>query len=813
MNFQGRFHQRKRAGRRSAFRVEALEKRALLAASAESFNLPPLQHLIVLAREGHNTANATINVVLTALESQLTAGPLADLKSGAANGNEFVTEVQNMVSSYDTAINAALLPEFPNVDTLLVLQGQRIVADESSLNQQNSVALLSDSDFPSQADAAINALTGGPLFSLHTPLTGYATATQSFEATLHNIADGLSVSAPLTPSDASLTMLAATVAYQANIHAALQVTHPHVSNIVDMAVSDLISTANAIATETSSAAQAAINSAITAFDAAILDSTGIFGPAGLIATSLETGRGFPPHLQDHRESSTLADVSGTGSSGGTATLTATLTSSSGNAIAGVPVSFTLDGAFAGVATTDSSGVATLSDVPTTAPVGTDTDGVAAFFAGNINAKSSTGIGSLTVSNATPTISTTATPASAVVGTSITDKATVSGGDNPTGTVTFNLYNNSSATGTALFTDTETLTSGTATSKGFTTTAAGTDYWVVKYSGDTNNTSVTSGNASEPVSITQASPTIATTATPTSGTVGTSITDKATVSGGHNPSGTVTFNLYNNSSGTGTALFTDTETLASRAATSKGFTTTAIGTVYWVAKYNGDNNNTSVSSGNASEPVSITQATPTIATTATPTSAVVGTSIADKVTVSGGGNPTGTATFNLYDNSSATGTPLFTDTETLASGAATSKGFTTTATGTVYWVVKYSGDTNNTSVTSGNASEPVSITQASPTIATTATPTSGTVGTSIADKATVSGGDNPTGTVTFTLYNNSSATGTALFTDTETLASGTATSANFTTVASGTVYWVATYNGDSNNALVRSTTDGEPVVIS
>ena len=48
------------------------------------------------------------------------------------------------------------------------------------------------------------------------------------------------------------------------------------------------------------------------------------------------------------------------------------------------------------------------------------------------------------------------PASATVGTSIADKATVTGGFNPTGTVTFNLYNNSTATGTPLFTDTETL---------------------------------------------------------------------------------------------------------------------------------------------------------------------------------------------------------------------------------------------------------------------------------------------------------------------------------------------------------------------
>ena len=42
---------------------------------------------------------------------------------------------------------------------------------------------------------------------------------------------------------------------------------------------------------------------------------------------------------------------------------------------------------------------------------------------------------------TPSINTSQQPASATVGSSIADQATVSGGYNPTGTVTFNLYNN------------------------------------------------------------------------------------------------------------------------------------------------------------------------------------------------------------------------------------------------------------------------------------------------------------------------------------------------------------------------------------
>ena len=256
----------------------------------------------------------------------------------------------------------------------------------------------------------------------------------------------------------------------------------------------------------------------------------------------------------------------------------------------------------------------------------------------------------------------------------------------------------------------------ATSAGYTATATGTDYWVATYNGDSNNNAVTSGTAAEPVTITPASPTINTSQQPATATVGTSIADKATVSGGFNPTGTVTFNLYNNSKATGTPLFTDTETLSGGVATSKGYTATATGTDYWVATYNGDSNNHAVTSGTAAEPVTITPASPTINTQQLPAIAIVGTSIMDKATVSGGFNPTGTVTFNLYNNPNGTGSPLFTNTVPLSSGMATSAGYTATATGTDYWVATYNGNINNGKVSSGTASEPVTIAPAKPQLA-------------------------------------------------------------------------------------------------
>jgi uncharacterized repeat protein (TIGR01451 family) len=319
--------------------------------------------------------------------------------------------------------------------------------------------------------------------------------------------------------------------------------------------------------------------------------------------------------------------------------------------------------------------------------------------------------------ATPMIITSQQPATATVGASVADQATVSGGNNPTGTVTFTLYNNPNATGTPLVTYANVaLVSGVATSPGYTTTATGTDYWVATYNGDSNNKSVTSVFSAEPVTVSPATPSIITSQQPATATVGASVADQATVSGGYNPTGTVTFTLYNNPNGTGTPLVTYANVaLVSGVATSPGYTTTAAGTDYWVATYNGNSNNNSVTSALTAEPVTVSPATPSITTTAGGTVVLgSGTPLTDTAMLSGGYNPTGMITFALYQPSDTTySSSVYTISFKVSGdgsyGGASTVSYVPLVSGTYEWLVTYSGDGNNLTVNSGKGNEPESVT--------------------------------------------------------------------------------------------------------
>ena len=123
--------------------------------------------------------------------------------------------------------------------------------------------------------------------------------------------------------------------------------------------------------------------------------------------------------------------------------------------------------------------------------------------------------------ANPSLGTDASPGSVTLSSGsppiLTDTATLSGGFEETGTLTFDLY----APGGDVPVDAETVTvngdGSYTTPTGYTLpttgTVTGTYQWVVTYSGDANNNGVASASGDEPVAVNIAAPSISTTANP------------------------------------------------------------------------------------------------------------------------------------------------------------------------------------------------------------------------------------------------------------------------------------------------------------
>jgi uncharacterized repeat protein (TIGR03803 family) len=309
---------------------------------------------------------------------------------------------------------------------------------------------------------------------------------------------------------------------------------------------------------------------------------------------------------------------------------------------------------------------------------------------------------------TPTLTTT--PGGSIVigsGGELTDSATLSAGLSPTGTMTFTLYAPNGTTVVDTQTDVVNGNGTYTTPSGYLPAAAGTYQWVVSYSGDGNDTPVSSPEGSEPELVSPATPTLSTTP---GGTLvigsGSKLTDSAAISAGFNPTGFITFTLY----GPNGTTVVDTETTPvsgdNTYNTPTGFVPTAVGTYQWVVSYSGDNNNTPLSSPKGTEPESVTLATPTLSTTPGGTVAVgSGVDMTDSATLSGGDNPTGTITFTLY---APNGTTVVDTEADVISGDGTydtSNGYLPTAAGTYQWVASYSGNNNNNPVAGTKGAEP------------------------------------------------------------------------------------------------------------
>ena len=440
-----------------------------------------LTSLIAQANKGKNTTQAQINLMVDALDSQLQAGPLADLNAGAVTGNGFISRVQGLEAGFEQYADQQFGSKYRGTDQIVKLQGERVVAGLIALNQQESAGLISSPALASSAAAEIKSLASGPIVAIGTKTTAITAATKSFEAELAGVTQGLSQST-LTLAQAALTLEAEAEAYRAEIHAGIQRTQLRISGEADTAINALELSAIQIAQANASTAESQLSGSIATFENAVLDTKGLFAPKGALSRS-RAGR-FQPTRTNGQAPSTFQSLSGTASYDGTGTLTATLTMSDGSPLMGESVAFTLDGGFAGVGVTSFKGVATVFGAPSTAAVGTDVNGLVASFASDTNFLPTAAVGSPTVTRGA--VSLTGVSGTAAYGGPATLRATLASASTGQGlagrSVSFTLEGN--AVGTAL-----TDGNGVATLSGATTTdAVGTQAGAVvaSFAGDAND---------------------------------------------------------------------------------------------------------------------------------------------------------------------------------------------------------------------------------------------------------------------------------------------------------------------------------------
>lgn len=307
----------------------------------------------------------------------------------------------------------------------------------------------------------------------------------------------------------------------------------------------------------------------------------------------------------------------------------------------------------------------------------------------------------TIPLATPALSTAVYPSTVAVGGAASDAATISGGNDPTGTITFTAFSDS-ACSTEVFSSTASVNGdGVYTSVQFTPSAAIAYYWEASYSGDANNqaTAPTCRAPGETLQVTQASSSTSTqvldqaTGSPPSGTevAGTVFFDTATVIGVPEavPGGTLAYSFFGDSTCSGTPSSTQTVSLTAGAVPASAQTDQlGAGSYSFQAKYSGDSNY--LSSSSSCEPFKVLKSQTSVSVSCTPDPATIGSATICDVTVTGylpGGSVELTS-------SSATGTfsPITGECPLTAGGCSFTYADTTAGSPTI--TAGYPGDANN-----------------------------------------------------------------------------------------------------------------------
>ncbi|HLI57614.1 MAG TPA: hypothetical protein VKY26_11365, partial [Actinomycetota bacterium] len=204
------------------------------------------------------------------------------------------------------------------------------------------------------------------------------------------------------------------------------------------------------------------------------------------------------------------------------------------------------------------------------------------------------------------------------------------------------------------------------------------------------------------------------------------------------------------------------------------------------------------------------ATTTLTTTAS-AGVTIGGSISDSAMLSGATSPTGSVTFTVYgpnDSTCAKGAVATLVVAVTGPGPYVSPGFVPQSPGTYNFTAAYSGDGANaaSSESCGGANESVVVAQASPGLVTMAAPAQVALGSAVTDTATISGGDNPGGSISFALYgpNDPGCAHAPISQVTDTVRGDGSYTAASSPSSPGSYLYTASYSGDTDNRAVSGT---------
>jgi hypothetical protein len=275
---------------RARFQLECLEARSLLTATGPDFIAPDVSDLFLAARNGENTSAAAFTRTLTALQDQLTSGPLADLAAERVGGDAFVAEVTSLVSSFQASVDQAYLRFAPRLARLLDLQGTAILTTERLFNTELQANLFPKPTFSPNPEyyylkastEAVRKLTlSRPLWPLGTPVLAYFNQAGLLAAGIQNdvVANlGPGAPHPLTLAQAQAVATGEAETLRTNFDASLT-RHPRFAAVVDAALTQFETSMAQIQPDAPNP-QAQASAALDVFESQVLDGNGLFGPRG-----------------------------------------------------------------------------------------------------------------------------------------------------------------------------------------------------------------------------------------------------------------------------------------------------------------------------------------------------------------------------------------------------------------------------------------------------------------------------------------------------------------------------------------------------